>query len=47
MGDADILIHEKDIETVIEILDNLGYKEEDRDTYHIEFGKGNSHIEVH
>ena len=47
MGDADILIHEKDIETVIEILDNRGYKEEDRDTYHIEFGKGNSHIEVH
>lgn len=47
MGDADILVHEKDMETVINILNSLGYEEESRNTYHIEFEKGNSHIEVH
>lgn len=47
MGDADILIHENDIETVIEILNNLGYEEEGRHDPHIELKKGNSHIEVH
>lgn len=47
MGDADILVHEKDMEIVINILNSLGYEEEGRNTYHIEFEKGNSHIEVH
>ncbi len=47
MGDADILVHEKDLLKVSKILMGLGYKEEGRNAFHIEFGKGTSHIEVH
>lgn len=47
MGDADVLVNEKDIETVINILNSLGYEEKGRNAFHIEFEKGNSHIEVH
>ena len=47
MGDADILVHKKDIDKVINILNNLGYEEEDRHDPHIEFMKNNSKIEVH
>ena len=47
MGDADILVHKKDMETVVDILHSLGYEEKGRNAFHIEFEKGNSHIEVH
>lgn len=47
MGDADILVHEKDLDKVRSILTEIGYIEHSRISYHIEFSRGNSHIEVH
>lgn len=47
MGDADILVHENDLENVINILEKEGYIEQGRNEYHIAFIRGNSHIEVH
>ena len=47
MGDADILVHEKDLDKVSSILTGLGYVEYNRNEFHIEFCKGNSYIEVH
>lgn len=47
MGDADILVHENDLDNVVNILQDEGYIEHSRIEYHIEFSRGNSHIEVH
>lgn len=47
MGDADILVHEKDLDNVVNILKEEGYIEHGRNVFHIEFSRGNSHIEVH
>ncbi len=49
MGDADILVHESDIDGATEILRELGYiAEKDQKTKHIEFFKKNSiSIELH
>lgn len=47
MGDADILVHEKDLNKVNDILINLGYIKKQSHTFHTVYIKGNSHIEVH
>lgn len=47
MGDADILVHEKDLDKVSSILTGIGYVEYNRNAFHIEFCKGNFYIEVH
>lgn len=47
MGDADILVHEKDLDKVSSILTGIGYVEHSRNAFHIEFCKENSYIEVH
>ena len=47
MGDADILVHDKDLDKVSSILTDIGYVEYNRNAFHIEFCKGNSYIEVH
>lgn len=47
MGDADILVHEQDLNKVKEILKDMEYEEVCRHGFHIVFCKGNSHIEVH
>lgn len=47
MGDADILVHENDLDNVVNILQEEGYIEHGRNAFHIEFSRGNSHIEVH
>lgn len=47
MGDADILIRKEDFEKVNNILIDMGYKEEGKNAFHVEYGNGNSHIEVH
>lgn len=47
MGDADILVHENDLNNVINILKNEGYMECAKCEYDIVFSRGNSRIEVH
>jgi hypothetical protein len=49
MGDADLLVHEEDIEKATEVLEELGYiAAKDKKTKHIEFFKQNAiSIELH
>lgn len=47
MGDADILVHENDLDNVINILKKEGYIEYSKSQYHIVFSRGKYHIEVH
>ena len=47
MCDADILVHEEDLDNVINIIKEEGYIEYSRNNFHIAFSKGNSLIEVH
>ena len=47
MGDADILVHDNDLDKVSSILTGIGYIEHSRTEYHIDFCRENSHIEVH
>lgn len=46
MCDADILVHEEDLDKVSELIDSLGYikyKEKDDHRAHIVFTKGKQH----